>query len=46
VAADFRDQCRIGNPSAVGDMDENEAGGDEEGNTKFVLHFCDDFGSP
>jgi hypothetical protein len=46
VAADFRDKCRIGNSSAVGDMDEDEAGGDEESNTKFELRFCDDFGSP
>jgi hypothetical protein len=46
VAADFCDQCRIGNSSAVGGMDEDEADGEEERNTKFELHFCADFGSP
>ena len=30
----------------MGGLDEDEAGGDEEMNTKFKLHFCDDFGSP
>ena len=43
---DFRDPCRMGDSSAVGDTDEDEAGGDEEGNTKFELHFGGGSDSP
>jgi hypothetical protein len=46
VVADFRGKCWIGKSSAVGHMDEDEAGDDEERNTKFELHFCADFDNP